>query len=95
MHRRDKGGRVDSFSSSPSSKDPVLGGYPPPTFSPPDRRRAMFSLSLYLSLSPSPHFLIGGMLRLPPCYILRRVDISRLTTTSPKTLRMVVSAMKI
>jgi hypothetical protein len=93
MHRRDKGGRVDSFSSSPSSKDPVLGGYPPPTFSPPDRRRTMFSLSL--SLSPSLHFLIGGMLRLPPCYILRRVDISRLTTASPKTLRMVVSAMKI
>jgi hypothetical protein len=92
MHRRDKGGRVDSFSSSPSSKGPVLGGYPPPhLFTARSTARHVFSLSL----SPSPHFLIGGMLRLPPCYILRRVDISRLTTTSPKTLRMVVSAMKI
>jgi hypothetical protein len=76
------------FPPPPSLEDPDLGGCPPPALSLPVQRCVGFSLS------PSPRFLIGGTLRLPPCRIFGRVGISQLTPATPKTLHKITSAMK-
>jgi hypothetical protein len=93
MCREDKGGRVVSLSSSPSLKNPDLRGVHPPC---PQFRHPSGGVPGFLSLSLPliPHFLVGCMLRLPPCLIHEQVIISRLATATPKTLRKAAETMK-
>jgi hypothetical protein len=66
VHWEDKGGSVISLSFPPLSDDLDLGGCPPPPF-----HCSSKGASGLFPLSPGLHFLIGGMLHLLPCRILR------------------------